>query len=222
MSEDTKTTEAQKEKDAIRKKLIRRAVKRKKRDTYKNTFDQTDGHVEVTQINLTNKYKDRKKASVDVTDYRNKGGRLNHDPKLAVANSITDALDPVKAPTKGRSLADMSEEEKEALAAQYGAPLAKRYTVHLQRPARLTEDDEKQTWYLLDPRRVHSRQTSRQKPFIRLVTKGEPLPTAQQPLDVILELTEGRYILGVTHRKDIEKEEIFINDETRSEKILLP
>lgn len=60
-------------------------------------------------------------GSLSIT--RGSSGTVTNDPSYAVASRISEALDPSKAPGKVRTLADMSEEEKEALAKEYGAPI---------------------------------------------------------------------------------------------------
>jgi len=49
-----------------------------------------------------------------------------HSPAARIANLINDALDPVRAPGKCKTLSEMSEDEKAALAAKYGAVVSPR------------------------------------------------------------------------------------------------
>lgn len=46
---------------------------------------------------------------------------LSRSPALGIAKAIQEALDPVRAPSKGRTLNDMSAEEIRALEQKYGA-----------------------------------------------------------------------------------------------------
>ena len=45
---------------------------------------------------------------------------LDRSPSGGIAKAIRDALDPTKAPSKGRTLADMTDEEKAIIEAKYG------------------------------------------------------------------------------------------------------
>lgn len=51
---------------------------------------------------------------------RRAGALIQRDPRYAIATSITEALDPGRAPGKVRTLADMTPEEREEMAKLYG------------------------------------------------------------------------------------------------------
>lgn len=58
-----------------------------------------------------------------------KGGAGRYTPGFQIAKAIRDALDPVRAPGKVKTLADMSEEEKRELEKLYGVPVKRNVNI---------------------------------------------------------------------------------------------
>jgi hypothetical protein len=47
-----------------------------------------------------------------------------YNPAASIAENIKDAMDPMKVPSRGRTLADMTQEEREAIRTKYGTVIS--------------------------------------------------------------------------------------------------
>lgn len=59
------------------------------------------------------------------TSAAGRGAATDRDYRYGIAAAISDALDPVRAPSKVRTLADMSPAERAEMAARYSPPTPK-------------------------------------------------------------------------------------------------
>lgn len=160
----------------------------------------------------------RKYVEIAAPDLPQHDRSISNDPAYGVARAISHALDPVRAPSKGRSLANMTDEERRQLEQAYGASVKppKLRRVRLQREAKLSvevlerEYDKKHLWWLRRNMGMHSKSRRREK-FISLVKAGRRC-SGTEPLDIELELFDGRYCLGCGSKDGGYREEFVVDD----------